>query len=458
MAKILFAVDHKWRDLAGHVYAGLLLEQLGHQVAYTRNNLEKNYIAVHKPDLLVVNHLLPQKKQQFAKELRQQNIKVVVLPTEGMPTLDGMRNYAGGKDCDLSGVALHFTWSQAMAEVLHENATIPNDKIVVAGVPRFDFYHPPLRAILDKSAFLEKYHLDSRYPVITFATNFTQASFYTANQNFYFKNAQKHGFDKVLDTLFGDAGDIPKRDYFSRELFLKAFVALVRNFPEVNFVLKLHPSEDHQFYQDLIHKNLSSAADRVRIIAHEYIWDVLNATAIELNRSCTTAIESWLLGKPTIEMQLNPEEFYFSAEFASGSDLVRATDELMAKVQFYLAGGEIPDTLLLARQAFLQKWCNSPDGNATRVVANHIHRLLLEKKDALPAQKSPLNVKRRLNYYLLTLGDHFAHDLRVYGLKNIWRGNYVDKLGRFDKYIHKRDIAAWKERLAQVIPVKGASL
>jgi len=97
MAKILFAVDHKWRDLAGHVYAGLLLEQLGHQVAYTRNNLEKNYIAVHKPDLLVVNHLLPQKKQQFAKELRQQNIKVVVLPTEGMPTLDGMRNYAGGK-------------------------------------------------------------------------------------------------------------------------------------------------------------------------------------------------------------------------------------------------------------------------------------------------------------------------------------------------------------------------
>ena len=196
-----------------------------------------------------------------------------------------------------------------------------NDKIVVAGVPRFDFYSTPLKSILlTKAEFLGKYGLDSRYPLVTFATNFTQASFHTSNRDFYLHNAKKYGRDKVLEEAYGDLGDVPRRDYISRELFLDAFVTLVRNLPKVNFALKLHPTEDHQFYKDLIRRDLCSSASRVRMIAREYIWDVLNATDIELNRSCTTAIESWLLGKPTIEMQLNPDEYYFSPEFASGSD------------------------------------------------------------------------------------------------------------------------------------------
>jgi len=451
MAKILIAVDHKWRDLAGHVYAGLLLEQRGHVVHYVRNNLEKHYISTIKPDLVVMNHLIPRKKQEFAKCLQRKNIRVAIMPTEGMPTLDGMRNHMGGKDCDLSGVDLHFVWNQPMADILRENQTLADDKIVVVGVPRFDFYKEPLKSILStKADFLKKYDLDSRYPLVTFATNFTQASFHTSNQDFYLKNAQKYGRDKVIEELYGDLGDVPKRDHLSRELFLDAFVTLVRNFPEVNFALKLHPTEDHQFYKDLLRRDLSASASRVRIIAHEYIWDVLNATDIELNRSCTTAIESWLLGKPTIEMQLNPDEYYFSPEFASGSDMVRSADELIEKVSYYLAGAAIPQNLLHARDQFLRKWCHSPDGKSTRAVAEHIHQLLSDRHCIRnTVQELPANWKRRIYYYLLTWGDHFGHDLRVYGLKNTLNRNYIDKLGRFDKYFHQRDIAEWEQRLAR---------
>lgn len=452
MAKILIAVDHKWRDLAGHVYAGLLLEQLGHEVHYVRNNQEKNYISTIKPDMVIMNHLIPPKKQKFAKYLQEQNIRVVILPTEGMPTLDGMRKHMGGADCDLSAVDLQFVWNQPMADILRENQTLSDDKIVIAGVPRFDFYKKPLKAILlTKADFLKKYELDPRYPLVTFATNFTQASFHTSNKEFFLKNAKKYGRDKVLGELYGDLGDVPKRDYISRELFLDAFVKLVQNFPEVNFALKLHPTEDHQFYEDLISKNLSSAASRVRIIAHEYIWDVLNVTDIELNRSCTTAIESWLLGKPTIEMQLNPDEYYYSPEFASGSDMVKSSDELIEKVSYYLAGGSIPQNLLDARDQFLQKWCNSPDGTSTQAVADHIHALLNDTNRKQNTDDDyPSDWRRKMNYQLLTLGDHFGHDVRVYGLKNTLNKNYVDKLGRFDKYFHDRDIAEWKRRLPKL--------
>ena len=450
MAKILIAVDHKWRDLAGYVYAGLLLERLGHRVHFVRNNLEKHYISSIKPDLVLMNHLIPAKKQAFAKFLQRQNIRVVIMPTEGMPTLEGMRSHMGGKHCDLSAVDLHFVWNQPMAEILWENQTLADDKIVVVGVPRFDFYRKPLSSILlTKSAFLKKYELDTRYPLVTFATNFTQASFHTANQDFYLRNAKKYGRDKVIEKLYGDLNDVPKRDFMSREIFLDAFVTLVRNFPEVNFVLKLHPTEDHQFYKDLISKNLSASASRVRIIVHEYIWDVLNATDIELNRSCTTAIESWLLGKPTIEMQLNPDEYYFSPEFASGSDMVRSSDELVEKVSYYLSGASVAQNLQQARDQFIRKWCHSPDGNSTKTMVEHIHHLLNDNDysqnndDDLPA-----NWKQRIYYSFLTLGDHIGHDLRVYGLRNTLTKNYVDKLGRFDKYFHKRDILEWKQRLS----------
>jgi surface carbohydrate biosynthesis protein len=399
-----------------------------------------------------VNHLIPPKKQAFAKYLQRQNIRVVILPTEGMPTLDVMKNHMGGKDCDLSGVDLHFVWNQPMADILRENQTLAEDKIVVAGVPRFDFYRKPLKLILlTKHDFLKKYELDSRYPLVTFATNFTQASFHTSNQDFYLKNAKKYGRDKVLEEVYGDLGDVPKRDYMSRELFLDAFVTLVRSFPEVNFVLKLHPTEDHQYYKDLIRKDLSSSASRVRIIAHEYIWDVLNATDIELNRSCTTAIESWLLDKPTIEMQLNPDEYYFSPEFASGSDMVRSSNELIEKVSYYLAGASIPQNLQKARDQFLRKWCHSPDGNSTKTVVGHIDHLLNDNnRTRITDYDLPANWKQRINYYLLTLGDNFWHDLRVYGLWNTLSKNYVDKLGRFDKYFHKRDIVEWQQRLSQL--------
>ena len=33
--KILISIDHKWRDLPGHVYLGQLLRKRGFEVAYT---------------------------------------------------------------------------------------------------------------------------------------------------------------------------------------------------------------------------------------------------------------------------------------------------------------------------------------------------------------------------------------------------------------------------------------
>lgn len=445
MKKVLISIDHKWRDLPGYVYAGILLEQLGHQVYYVRNGLQKYYIPAIKPDLVLMIHLFEEEQRHFANELKKQGIKVALMPTEGIPTLEKYRYFASGAGNDLSSVDLHFVWNEPMAETLSQNSTIDKEKIIVVGVPRFDFYRKPLSSLLmTKQIFCQKYKLNPDYPIITFATNFTQASFYTKNKDFFLSDAQRLGYKTVLDDLFGNFEDIPKRDFESRETLTSAFVQLVKDFPKINFVLKLHPSEDHQFYHEVIKTQLSNYSDRVKILSNEYIWDVLNVTDIELKRSCTTGVEAWLLEKPTIEMKLNPNEWYFSQEHASGSNVVGTYKELADLIDYYISGHKIDTDLLEARSRFIEKWCFNVDGQATKRMVEQLDNLLKKEQSIKNVKR---DWKKKVVFYGLQFGDHFIHDLRIYGLWNTITQHYVDRLGRDDKYFHKLDVNFWKNNL-----------
>lgn len=449
MSRIIISIDHKWRDLPGNVYIGILLEKMGHKVKYVRYGLEKYYIPSFKPDLLLLVHLYDKERQVFTREMSDAGIKIVLAPTEGIPTLDKYRPFAAGIGCDLSSVDLHFAWNQTMADLINENLTIEQSKIHVIGVNRFDFYHQPLRSLLkSKIDFCDENNFDPALPIITFATNFTQASFYTKQQDFMEKDAEKLGYKKIMDEMHGGPREIAKKDYKSREMLIDAFINLVLSKKNVNFILKTHPSEDHQYYKDKIKVALGADVNRVAIIATAYIWDILNVTDILLKRSCTTGIEAWMIGLPTIEMKLNPEEWYFSEEHASGSDVVKTYSELESLVEDYLNGKPIEQTLLDAREQFITKWCFNNDGNATRKMVSLIGDLLKENE---PKKIKKNRFKDYLFYKLLLVGDYFIHDVRVYGFLNTIKKRYIDKLGREDKYFHFRDIKKWKKKINSVL-------
>jgi len=449
MSRIMIPIDHKWRDLPGNVYAGILLENMVHKVKYVRIGLEKYYIPSFKPDLLLLVHLYDKERQIFAREMSDAGIKIVLAPTEGIPTLDEYRPFAAGISCDLSSVDLHFSWNQTMADLINENPTIERKKIEVIGVNRFDFYHKPLSTLLkSKINFCRENNFDSSLPIITFATNFTQASFYTKQQDFMEKDAEKLGYKKIMDEMHGGPREIAKKDYKSREILLNAFIDLVRTKKNVNFILKTHPSEDHQYYKEKIKTALGSDIKRVAIITTAYIWDVLNVTDILLKRSCTTGVEAWMLGLPTIEMKLNPEEWYFSEEHASGSDVVNTYSKLELLIDDYLNGKLVDQSLLDARKKFITKWCFNNDGNATKKMVGLIDVILKEKQ---PKRIKKLRFKNYLFYKLLLVGDYFIHDIRVYGFLNTIRKRYIDKLGRDDKFFHEQDIKLWKKKINSVL-------
>jgi len=442
--RILISVDHKWRDLPGYVYAGMLLEKLGYRVVLIRNGFEEYYADILNPKAIVMAHLYDRRKSELITRLRQRNILIILMPTEGIPTLEGVRKLAAGYFSDLSGVELHFLWNEQMRRLMQEGRVIEPEKLCVTGVPRFDFYVPPLKNILlTREHFTRKYNIENDLPIITWATNFTNAGFYRENMEFLKKDWNTLQVDRVLNPE-----EIARKDYISRQIHFEAILKLIRELKDVNVLLKLHPSEDHNYYYDRVRHVDKNLRNRARIINQEYIWDVLNVSDILLERSCTTGVEAWLLGKPTIELRLNPDEWYYSKEHAAGSDEVASYNELKDRVEFYLNNGEISQDLLAERKKFIDKWCYKVDGEATKRFVSKIDETIRRNgKSIVRTNMLTKNFAKSLLLTSLMETTNFRlHNLKVYGL-----GARVDKLQRHDKYFDRKDETAWRARLSPVL-------
>lgn len=447
--RILLGVDHKWRDLPGSVYLKYLLEKkFGYKVKIVRNGLEYYFALFWKPDLIIYNHVYEKRRADEIKKLKQLNISIAVLPTEGIPTLSKIRDLAAGKFSILNDVDLHFVWNKKMYDIMVDNKIMEKEKIKIIGCPRFDFYHDPLKKLLlSRHEFYKKYgYKNLNFPLITIPTNFTNAGFYKKNMDFLRKDWKNLKVDKYLDP-----DEIARRDFESREIILDNIIKLIKEYDNLNFAIKPHPSEEHGYYSQLYENKLKkyNLQDRVKIIKKEYIWDLLNISSLLLKRSCTTGVEAWFLGLPTIELKLNPDEWYFSEEHASGSDVVSCYEELKSKVDYYLNNGQIPDYLVNSRESFISDWCYKNDGKSSIRFISEIHRFLKLKRSKTKNESIVKNIRIFLIYMLLKISNYKIHDFKLYGVK-LFTGKKIDKLGRVDKYFNNNDVRHWIRMLKKV--------
>lgn len=446
MKKILIAVDHKWRDLPSSVLLKLKLEKKGYKVFLCRDSLIPFYAEGIKPHAIIFVHLYDQERQVYAKKLKQRNVKVFLLPTEGIPTLESYRKFASGFFNDLSGVEEQFCWNDNMKKIVEKNTSLK--KVTTVGVPRFDFYSEKLnKTFISKEKFCKKYDLEPGFPIITFATNFTQAQFYKKNKKFFKNDSEKLGYKTVFESNAIDSKKIPELDYISREKTMEFFSSLVKRNQNCNFILKTHPSEDFTYYKKFLSENLKRFKSRIALVNQEYIWDILNVTDIELSRSCTTAVESWLLNLPTIELRLSENEWYQSKDFAAGSYSCSKPQEYFDLIDSLLEGKNIDNDLIAKREKFFKEWCYKIDGNSTDRLVSRIDKSLKNSSATLIYKT---NVNNFLIYLLLKISRNLIHDLKVYGY-NIFLQNKLDKLGRIDKYITEKDVTFWEKKLRSYI-------
>lgn len=264
-----------------------------------------------------------------------------------------------GKSVDWSRVSFYFCLNDFLRQDLLTSTNVPPDRVHSAGVPRFDFYFPPLNAlIVPRERMLRKYGLDPRKPTISVAStpiNLPQdrlpgGDFPDLGLRY------EHGRGQEISW-----SDLLKDTEAVREALLSQAMTLARTRSDWQVIVRPHPNEDAKFLEDTVR---SWELPNVTVTTHEYVWDVLNAVDLHIHRYCTTGFEAWLLDKPTIDFRPTDYACEGYPDYTPGNIRCDSPKELLGLVEDLLGSDWWRERLAPERGKILDTWFQA-DGQST---------------------------------------------------------------------------------------------
>ena len=443
--RIHLLCDHKWRDLPNLTAIKIYLEQLGHRVFISTTKDAVALMRCFRPDCVVFNHLFGVSYRDLARKLKDAEIAVVLLPTEGAMRPEYM-SIAAGEFTDFSACELFLNWSENAARLLRERWQIGEAAAPVIGCTRFDFYHPRFStAIKSRETFCRQYELDPKRKIVTWATQYGYAHLVepSAEREKFLRETADVGVAACCARIGLDVAQLPRLHAEGREAASEAFFAAASTLRHVQFVIRPHPVEARDYYRRKMRKR---GLDNVVFCPNDYIWNVLNTSDVHLHRQCTTAVEAWMWAKPTIEMGMDDVPQWRWPEREAGSDVVSGADALTTTIREYLDGRTLDSAVDRYRREYIRTWFGAGDGRSCAEAANAISKFLARRG--------------RRRSYLSSLGavrvrprDSVGAVLRyALGKKPNERlfGVSVKSTGPEDKLITRHDIASYQRVLSVI--------
>jgi len=190
-----------------------------------------------------------------------------------------------------------FAWGQGNVELWHQYPHLPPDlPIHSVGNPRTDMLRPEMHPFYED----EVQALRQSY-----------GDFLLINTNFNHVNA--FGPDMNLFQPVDDPAEIPKFGRAARGMsreyaeslwnhkqavfndFKQLIPRLEKAFPQLNIVVRPHPTEQHDVY-----KEIAARCSRVHVTNQGNVVPWILATRAVLHNGCTTGIEAFVMGVPAI--------------------------------------------------------------------------------------------------------------------------------------------------------------
>jgi surface carbohydrate biosynthesis protein len=198
-----------------------------------------------------------------------------------------------------------FAWGRGNVELWRQYPQLPeNIPIHSVGNPRTDMLRPEMHPFYEDEVQ---------------ALRDTYGDFVLINTNFNHVNA--FGPDMNLFQPVNIAGEIPKfgraakgmsREYAEslwnhKQAVFKDFQDLIpkleQAFPQLNIVVRPHPTERHDVYNDIAAK-----CSRVHVTNQGNVVPWILATRAVLHNGCTTGIEAFMMGVPAISYRASISE------------------------------------------------------------------------------------------------------------------------------------------------------
>jgi surface carbohydrate biosynthesis protein len=439
---VVILVDNKRRDLPGAALLAHHLERNGVEVFLEPLGAWRAVLAAYKPHMIIFNHLLGSHLVRYSRELHERGILVGVLPNEGILYNEEVLEFNASKFHNDAHIDYFFVWNEAHKRAI-EKAGNPNIKRVeIVGVPRFDFYFPPL--VPPKT---------TPSPTILVCTNFVFAQYLDKDPS-------------VADRLFApwkdrvssyrDYWDLIRTNHRSRELFFRHLDAIVSSEKNYNVILKPHPGEDVTPYEEWYAALDPETKKRVRFDRESLIWELIPQCDAEIAcETCTTTLESWIAGKPTIELLLEKHPVFYH-EFLSRMTLTCDNPERIEEVIEEALSRKGEEEFAPMRREHLARWCASPDGHATERLAS----LITDAVEKTSPNFDDIDLSHRRKGWKL----RFLHSLeKPYNYKplSLLKGKIFPKrhheiLRIYDKTIKPEDVRHWSRRLEAVYRKDGS--
>ncbi len=204
-----------------------------------------------------------------------------------------------------------FTWGQDNVDLLRQYPELPHDiPIHTTGNPRGDMLRSETRGYFDADVA----SLRQRYgEFILVNTNFSDVNPFIANVGLFLPPkapGQKPRFGQAglgMRREFAEGLHEHKQSIF--EDFKQLIPALEQAFPNLNIVVRPHPSESFAAYREV-----AAQCQRVQITNDGNIVPWLLATKALVHNGCTTAVEAFAVGVPAAAY-LATFDHYYDYEF-----------------------------------------------------------------------------------------------------------------------------------------------
>jgi surface carbohydrate biosynthesis protein len=433
---VVLLVDNKGRDLEIAVLIARHLEALGVGCHLEPLEAFRAAVGAHKPSMVVFNHLNASHLASWSRRLKDMNVLVGVLPNEGFVYNRESRAFMSGR-FHQPHVDHFFCWNEQHREALIGEGADRTGTVHVVGVPRFDFYFEPWSRLLPAAPART-----TAKPRILLCTNFVFAKFIDRMQDAAAIFAGK----QQTVSLVKDYKGAVESHWRSRNRILD-YLNLLLDDGRFEILLRPHPIEEKQFYEQWL---AGLSAERRANLVYEPgggVAPLILDCDLEIScEACTTAIESWVVRKPTIELIFDRHPMLFKAEPSAANIECDDPAKLPDLIAQHLSPPVTPDKQTL-RAKHLETWCATPDGTSALRIARTIANAVLNKK---PADWSKLDAadKRRaakLNFYR-SLGVPYHFDVLL-SLKSMLRPKrYAAKAGAYRKSITPHDVAVMHER------------
>ncbi len=284
-------IEIKARELDAKIYLASRLIEKGFSVVIGRKSGVNYSIFLNKKPFVYFDKGISPRNWNFYSAIRASRGQIVEIDEEGAVSanFDGLILSHNNPCTEL--FSLIFTWGKFQKKVIEDNCkNLKKSVLKSTGHPSFDLLHKDLIHYYSKLSKSKK-RIKPGYILIN--TNFA-----TSNGHINFEESKKIN-ENVKGVYSEEKKKMHDKAYKFQKTILLEFLKMIKNlsinFPEKNIIVRPHPIERMETYEEDL-KYLKNVYIIKEGSPREFI---LGAEAV-IHYDCTTGIESYIAGKKVI--------------------------------------------------------------------------------------------------------------------------------------------------------------